>query len=299
MSGRRVETVAHAHSHFAAAVARLSAAAPISTRTFAGLLALLPVAATTAYRIAHNAPVALPAPLTDLASGVLPFVVAGPALAGLLLAATADAPEARVGLAFVGSFGLVALASPAAWLPAAVSTVCGAGLVVGSDVRRSGRIGSETSVRRTAVAGVLTAGIVASLAATAGVGAATSRPLGSGLALVGVGATPLLVGGDRPSLIVGVLAGGLTVGLATSAPYVAGAVLLVGGGVVGAPLVLVAFAVGGGVAALGHALRRGRVDAALGVGLLLAAGVPGTLPRAVGAVVAVALLVGSPGGEAT
>lgn len=313
-------------ARLSAIVTRLSAASPIPTRTLAGLLGLLPVSGMTAYRIAHNSPVALPAGVTELAPVVLPTLVVGPALAGLLLAATADAPGERVGLAFVGGFGLLALASPSAWLPAAVSTIFGGSLLAGSQIRRfgsfgrsgrsgrSGRFGrgeSVAAVRRAVVPVVLVAGVVASLTATAGVAPATLRPVGSGLALVGIGLTPMLVGADRTSLIFGALGGILAVGLATSAPYVAGAVLLVGGGVVGVPLGLVAFAVGGAVVALSYALRRGRTDATFGVGLLLVAGVPGTLPRAVGVVVALALVgsvrsvgsfdsvdsPGSPGGE--
>ncbi|WP_135820590.1 hypothetical protein [Halostella litorea] len=276
----------------AAGLARLSAGSPVSPRTAAGLVTLLPVALATLYRVALNAPGPLPRPVTAVVGAALPLVVAGPAVAALCLTATADRPGERVGFAFVGGFGLVSLASPAAWLPAVVGTVLGGGLAVGSELARDGR----PEARRVGVAGVLVAGVVTSLAASAGVGAATLRPLGSGLALVGVGLTPLLVGGDRTSLAVGALAGVLTFALATSAPYVAGAVLLVGGGVVGAPLGAVAFAVGGGVAGVARALRRGRGDLAVGAGLLLAAGVPATLPRALGVVVALALLVEA-GGE--
>ncbi len=286
-----------ADSRLEAVVARLSTESPLSTRTAAGVLALLSVAATTLYRIAHNAPGTLPDPLREFVTVLLPVGVAGPALAGLLLATTADAPGERIGLAFAGGFGLVALASPMAWLPAATGVVFGGGLATVSRVRRLGRDASVASIRRAGVVTVLTAGVVVSLAATAGVETVTLRPLGSGLALFGVALVPLLVGMDRASLTVGALAGLLTYGTAASIPYVMGAVLLVGVGVVGAPLALVVLAVGGGVAGLAHTLRRGRVDAALGTGLLLAAGVPGTLIRALGVVVAVALLVDSRGGE--
>ncbi|NHN49171.1 hypothetical protein G9464_16450 [Halostella sp. JP-L12] len=296
MSGRRVEEAIT--GRVTGGVARLSAGTPVSTRTAAGLVALVPVAAATLYRVAHNAPGPLPAPLVEVATVALPAAVVGPALAALLVAGTADAPGERVGLAFAGGFGLVALASPLAWLPAATGVVFGGGLAAGSRVRQLRRDVSAASVRRAGVAVVLTAGVVASLAATAGVAAATLRPLGAGLALVGVALTSLLVGGDRASLIVGALAGVLTFGVATSAPYVTGAVLLVGGGVIGAPLAFVVLAVGAGVAGLVHALRGGTIDDALGAGLLLAAGVPGTLLGALGVVVAVALLADAPGGEA-
>jgi hypothetical protein len=293
MSGRQFGEIAD--GWLLAGVDRVAAGSPVSGGTAAGLLALLSVGATTLYRVAHNAPGTLPGGVSDLAAVALPVAVAGPALAGVLLATVVDRPAERVGLAFAGGFGLVALASPTAWLPAAAGTVGGASLVAWSQLRGLGRDASDAVVRQTGVVAVLAAAVVVSLTATAGVAAGTLRPLGTGLALVGVGATPLLVGSERIDLVTGALAGVLTFALATSVPYVAGAVLLVGGGVVGAPLGLVVLAAGGGAAGLTRALRTRDTDAALGVGTLLVAGVPGTLLRALGVVVAVALLVGSAG----
>ncbi|SDN10031.1 hypothetical protein SAMN04487949_3367 [Halogranum gelatinilyticum] len=291
MSGRQFDEIAN--GRLLAGVDRVAAESPVSARTAAGLLALLSVAATTLYRVVHNAPGTLPGGVTDLAAVGLPVAVVGPAFGALLLATAADRPVERVGLAFAGSFGLVALASPAAWLPAAVGMVGGVTLVAWSEVRELGRSASRTEIRRTGVVAVLAGSVVVSLAATGGIAAGTFRPLGTVLALVGVGATPLFVGSDRPSLIVGALAAVLTFAVATSVPYVAGAVLLIGGGVVGAPIGLVVLAAGGGVAGLTRAFRTRDTDAVLAVGTLLATGVPGTLLRALGVVVAVALLVGS------
>lgn len=287
-------------------VARLGAAVPVAPRTVAALLALLPVAGATVYRVGHNAPGTLPPAAVDFATTLLPLAVAGPALAALLLAATVDNRAARLGLAFVGAFGVVSLAGGAAWFPAAVGLCAGLLVLVGDRVRRA--VGDEASVElaRTGLLGLLTAGVVVSLGATAGVAPATLRPLGSGVALLGVGLLPAVVPTDRVDLLAGAAAGLLTVAVAASVPYVAGAVLLVGGGVVGVPIGLVALAVGGGVAGLSGGLRRrgGRgVDAggsarpvtapaAVAPVLLLAAGVPGTLLRAVGVAVAVGLLAG-------
>lgn len=277
-------------------LSRLSAWSPVSTRALAGLCALVPAALATLYRIVHNAPGALPSDLVSFATGALPVVVAGPALAGLLLAANEEHPVPRVGLAFAGGFGVVAALSPAAWLPAAVGTTAGGAVVVGARIARPGT--TSERVRTAAVGGVLVAAVGLSLLATVGVGSATLRPLGSAVALVGVAATPLVVGHDRTSLLAGTLAGLLTFGVATSAPYVAGAVLLVGGDVVGVPLGVVALAVAGAVAGVVAALDRRRDDAALGVALLLVAGVPATLLGAVTVVVAVALLT-TPAGRET
>jgi hypothetical protein len=279
-----------------AAVGRVADASPVTAATLAGLCALLPVVATTLYRVANNAPGSLPGRVTDLAAVVLPAAVAGPAVAALGLAAVAERSGERVGLTLVGAFGLVALASPTAWLPAVVGAVVGAGALAGDRLWPRVRRRDATAVRPALAALALVAGVAVSLAATAGVAPATGRPLGGALALVGAGLVPTLVEVDRLDLLWGGVVAVAGVALATNAPYVAGAVLLVGGGVVGVPLGLVALGVGGAVAALVAGLRRGRGDAAFGGALLLAAGVPGTLPRALGVVVALALLVPA-GGE--
>jgi hypothetical protein len=287
-------------------VARLGAVAPVESQTLAALLALLPVAGATLYRVGHNAPGTLPPVVVDLAAVALPLAVAGPAVAALLLAATVESRSARLGLAFVGAFGLVSLAGGAAWFPAAVGVCAGLLVLVGDRVRRA--VGDEASVElaRTGLLGLLTAGVVVSLAATAGLAPGTLRPAGSALALLGVGLLPAVVPTDRLDLLAGTAAGLLTVAVAASVPYVAGAVLLVGGGVVGVPIGLVALAVGGGVAALfgglrpavtalvdtGESARPVTASVAVAPALLLAAGVPGTVLRAVGVAVAVGLLAG-------
>lgn len=270
-----------------APVVGLSPRSPLSTRTLAGLCGLVPVALATLYRVVHNAPGALPADVVALATGALPVVVGGPAAAALLLAVTDPQPLVRVGLVFAGGFGVLAALSTAAWLPAAVGVTAGGGVVFAA---HAGRAAPPRRLRTTAVAGVLVAAVGVSLAATAGVAPGTLRPLGSAVALVGVALTPLVAGYGRSGVLAGALAGLLTFGAATSAPYVAGAVLLVGGGVVSAPLVLVVLAAAGGVTALVTAVGRGQGGVALGSCLLLVAGVPATLLGALAVVVAVALL---------
>ncbi|MFC5367514.1 hypothetical protein [Salinirubrum litoreum] len=284
---------------------RLGGAVPVAPRTLAGLLALVPVAGATLYRVAHNAPGTLPPAVIDTATALLPLAVAAPALAALLLAGAADRRTARLGLAFVGAFGLVSLAGGSAWFPAAVGVSAGLLVLVGGR-GRSALARGTTEVRQAGVLALLTAGVLVSLAATAGLAPATLRPVGSGLALLGVGLLPASLPTDRLALLAGAAAGLLTVAVASSVPYVAGAVLLVGGGVVGVPVGLVALAVGGGVAATVGGLRRViggvadadgslrpvGVSAAVAPVLLLTAGVPGTLLRAVGVAVAVGLLAG-------
>jgi hypothetical protein len=291
----RVSRTAGTDGDVPAAARRVATALPVEPRTLAGLLAALPVAATTLYRLAHNAPGTLPEGVPAATTALLPAAVLGPALAALSLAAVADAPAERVGLAVAGGFGVVA-ALGAAWHPVAAGVACGGGLVVGSRLWRRGRADRWATVGRWPAV-VPLAGVVVSLGAAAGVATPTLRPLGSVLALAGIGATPLFVRADRPALAAGALAGLLTALVAVEAPYVTGAVLLVAGGVVGAPFVAVVLAAAGGVAGVAGALRRGRADLALGAALVLVAGVPGTLLRALGVVVALGLLVGNEGGS--
>jgi hypothetical protein len=293
----RVGRSADADGSVSTAARTVVAVLPVAPRTVAGLLAALPVAAATLYRLAHNAPGALPEGVPAAATALFPVAVLGPALAALSLAAVANTPAERVGFAVGGGFGVVAAFSTT-WLPVAAAIACGGGLVVGSRLWHHGRADRWPTARRS-VAVVPLAGVVVSLAAAAGVAPQTLRPLGSVLALAGVAAVPLLVRAGRPALLAGTLAGLLTALAATGAPYVTGAVLLVAGGVVGAPLVAVLLGVGGGVAGVVGALRRGRVDLALGAGLLLVAGVPGTLFRALGIVVALGLLVEETDGPGT
>jgi hypothetical protein len=271
--------------------AGLSARVPVSTRTLAGACALVPVALSTLYRVVNNAPGTLPTDLAVVAASARPAAMVGPAVAALLLAGDESSPARRVGLAFAGGFGVLALVSPAAWLPAAAGIVAGGVVLVVAHARDAPTV--ERAVWGAAVGGVLVIAAGVSLLATVGIDPATLRPLGSTVALVGVGTTPLLTGRSRLGLVAGALAAGSTVAVAVNAPFVAGAVLLVGGGVVAAPLGLVALAVGGGVVGLVAAVESRKRNAAFGVCLLLAAGVPSTLVRAVAVVVAVALLTDS------
>lgn len=294
MSSQRVTDAVEAR--VGATAASLSDRSPVAAPTIAGLLAVVPVAGALSYRVWNNVPGSVPAPVAGVVAPALPFLAAGPALAALVLAATTDRPAERVGLAFLGGFGLVALASRGAWYPAATGVALGGVLAVGSAAVESARVGAARD-RYPVVGAVVVAAVLTSLAATAGVAPPTLRPLGSALALLGIALAPALVGTDRTCLAAGALAGAFAFAGATQLPFVAGAVLLVGGGVVGAPVALVVLAVGGGVAAVVAAVRRGDARRACGAGLLLAAAVPGTLLQALGALVALALLAGDDGGE--
>ncbi|MFK5604917.1 hypothetical protein G3A49_07900 [Haloferax volcanii] len=297
MTGRGVEDAVGSNPRPSGVAALRSRTPDGVLRTLAGVLAVVPLAAVTAYRVGHNVPGGLPAGVTTLAADWSALAVVGPAFAGLLLAATADSGVERVGLAFAGGFGVLALGTAtAAWQPAAIGVSVGVAVVAADRFVAPGRKREWNGVRRAAPVGFAAVGVATSLAAAAGVWPATLRPLGSGVALAAVGVVPLAVGWDRISALAGITAGLATFGIVASAPYVAGAVLLVGGGVVGVPTSLVAFAAAGGTAGAVSALRDGRPAVALGAALFCVAGVPATVLRATGVVVAAAL-VAYDGGE--
>ncbi|WP_254546345.1 phosphate ABC transporter permease [Halomarina pelagica] len=264
----------------------LAGALSVSPRGAVGALALLAPAATTLLRVARNAPTTLPPVVADAYPSVALAAALGPAAAAVLLGALTDDVRERVGLAFVGVFGPAGAFVPAAWLPAAGAVVGGTALAVYARRRRLG-------ARRFAVAALVVVAMAASLAGAAGVASVTLRPLGSTLALLGVGLAPAFVRSAWPDWTVGALAALLALKAGLSAPFATGAVVLVGGAVVGTPLPVVALAVGGAVATAAAALRRRAPEAAVGVALLAVAGVPATLPRALAVCVGVDLLVAS------
>jgi hypothetical protein len=195
------------------------------------------------------------------------------ALGAVGLALTTDDPAAGVGLLFVGVFGLLSLVTGAVALPAAAAVGAGTAAVALA-ARRS------LTPTSTAAVGVLLVALTAGL--VSGVGGWTSlRPVASTLALVGVAVTPVFAATTGRAFIAGGLAFGAVVAVGLANPFVTGAVTLVGGGVVGTSLPVVAFAAGGAVTTASAAGRRGEWLLLGGVALLALAGVPATLGRAI------------------
>ncbi|WP_267643796.1 phosphate ABC transporter permease [Haloarchaeobius amylolyticus] len=268
---------------------------PVAPRTAAGLLAVVPAAAVFLLRLAVNAPLRNPVVGAELLAPVSVAALLGPAAAALVLGASADfaSPAERVGLLFVGVFGVLAALSTAAWLPAAGAVVGGGSLAVAARIRNLDRRADPLELVASAV---VLLGLGLSLAASSGV-ATDLRTTGTTVGLLGIALAPAFRARhlDWPGLGAGALAAVAVYQAATSAPYIAGAALLVGSNVVGGSVLLVALAAGGGVAATVAATRTGAWPVALGAILLLVVGVPATIPRAVGAVVALALLVSESG----
>lgn len=279
-----------------AAVGRkLATALPARPRTVAGLLAFVPVTLAMVVRIWNNAPGGLPAEVHAARPAISALAVVGPASAAVVLAVATDEDAIRVGLLSVGVFGLLGGFVEGAAM-AAIGAVVGGGVVaIGTHlgVPRDWRTG-----RKAVVAATILGGAVVSLTATSGVDPATLRPLGSTVALLGLAATPALVNPRLPEVGIGAAGFGVVIVIGTGAPYVTGGVVLVAGAVVGASLLVIALGVAGALTATAATLRTRRPARALGALTLLAAGVPATVPRALGVVVGLVLLAGVIGGNA-
>lgn len=268
-------------------VAAAAEAAPgtRSVRTFAAVAALLGAVPLAVTRLAVNGPLRVPGAASAEWYGFVRLAaVVGPAVGAVALGATADREPARVGLLSVGVFGLLSAVTPAVAVPAVGALVAGSWLVVaGRAARRPGT--------REAIAVALVGGLTLSLVGGVGYRPVAFRSAGTALALVGTAATPFAVQGGRRALTVGVPVAVGTYAAILGAPFVSGAVALAAGAAIDPPSVLLASAVGGGTATVVEGLLSRRVAPATGGVLLLAAGVPASVTRAVSVVVAVALLL--------
>lgn len=274
---------------FATALRQVAMALPVSLRAIAGLLAFVPLSLVLGVRVWNNAPMALPPAVHVARPALLGLVVLGPGLAAIVLAIATDQDGIRFGLLAVGVFGLLGGYVEGAAMAAIGAIVGGGAVAIGSHlvVRREWRMD-----RTVGVAAMLLVATGVSLAATSGVDPATLRPIGSTVALLGLGATPLLVRPRLPEVGIGAAVFAGVIVLGTAAPYVTGGVVLVGGAVVGASLPVIALGVAGTLLATAATLRTREYARALGALTLLAAGVPATIPRALGIVVGLMLLAG-------
>jgi hypothetical protein len=259
----------------------------LGTASFVGVLGL---GTLTATRLLLNAPVSVPAVASGVwidAATTAAFV--GPAVALLLLGVTAADAWTRIGLSVAGAFGLLTAVTGAITVPAICATVVGGWATVLGTVGSSGSA-ARFPARVGTVAAVLCAGVTLSLLGALGVEPVALRSVGTTLTLGGSAATPLAVRSNVGAFAVGGGAAAATFSLAGTAPFVTGAVVLIAGGVVGGSTVLLAAAIGGATTTMTTGVVRRRV-APVAVGLLLlVAGVPSSLPRALGTVLAVAFV---------
>jgi hypothetical protein len=257
-------------------------------RLLLGIVAAFGALALALVRLATNAPVAVPGVSSGEAFGVAHIVaVAGGGVAAVALGVVAADDFERVGLVAAGVFGTLSLAT-ATLTGVAAAVIATGGLLVGAS-----RLEGPTdylAARRSVPVAVLLAGLVVSLGAAAGVAPVALRRAGSVLTLGGLAVLPVAVDADYAAWGVGALAGVGAVAAGTTAPFVAGAVELVVGGVVGAPLVLVGAGVAGTVATATAGVRTRRLLATVGATLLLAGGAPASIQRALAVLLGLTLV---------
>jgi len=278
------------------ASSRIGGNLPVSLATLLGALALVPTAGVLVLRLLRNAPATLPPVARSATPVVTALAAVVPALAVLGLALGCRRRPERVALAALGVFALLGAADGAAWLPAAAATLVGGATVLALELRSRADERSRSALRRharplaVATLGVLALG--ASLAVSAGLATVALRPVGAGLAFATLASLPLVRSVDGTvELGLWVVATLAVVVGAASAPFVAGAVVLVAFGAGTIPLALLALGLGGGIATVVADTGRNAFGPAVAAALLLFAGVPGTLPRAVAFTLGLVVLV--------
>lgn len=263
-----------------------------SPALIAGLIAVIAASGPFLARLAVNGRASAPVNLGTLIPTLTTVALVGPAIAAGVLLASTDDDLTRVGLAFVAVFGLLGALASAVYVPAVVAVLGGGSVVL---ARRISNRSESVADWRLVPAVVVFAGIVLSMLAGLSV-VPEVRSVGSHLAMIGAAATPALLCHGRSDWALGGLLAGLLVAAGLSAPFVTAAVALVGGGVVATSLLVMAVGLCGLVTTASAALRTRRWVALCGAGLLLVAGVPATLPRALAAVLGILLLVDPQGG---
>lgn len=253
------------------------------------LIALLAVAIRAGLRLLANIPfdpvVASPAVRTAAVTAVP--VTTGGALAGIAL--TDDRPTVRVGLLFAGVFGPLALLSSPATYPAVIAVTGGAALALVGTLGVPDSL-SYRSVRSRVIGAAFVGAIAISLADSTGI-VQGLHGVGSLLALTALAAVGTRAERSRLAAGAGILTAGLVVYASTASPFVVGSALLVVFAVTGVSHLLFALAIAGGTAAATFGLSQRAYPLAIGAALLVLAGVPVTLPRAMVVVLGAALVV--------
>lgn len=261
-----------------AGLRRFTAGQPSAIGSLTGL-ALLAVVSNTAVRILANMPfdpVPVPSPVRSGLAVAAPVTVA---LALGVIALTDDRATVRVGLLFSAVFGMLGVVVPSTVLPAVVALAGGGALALSGTLGRPDSLGYRAVRKRAIAAGVVLA-VACSLGAATGIAGSAVHTLGTALALVSVAAVGTRSEGVLPAGAAGIFAVVALVAVSAASPFIVGSALLVAFAVTGVPHVLVALAVGGAVVAAGAGLLRRDYTLAVGATLLVFAGAPVTLPRA-------------------
>lgn len=267
---------------------RVSSTRPEQVRGLAGAMAAVPVCLLLVARIGLNAPLGPEPPGLQLGYAVAETLAAVvPAMAAVAVGAVAESDWTIVGLVAAGSFALLASVSPVASVGAAgVVSAAALFLTIAAVIARGPRVSREL-----VFAVPVAAAVVGSLGATTGLLAPGVRTTGTTLAFLALVAAPAVVGGGHRSLLVGVVSALGVSGAAVVAPFGTGAALLAAVAAVDPPLVVAAAGIGGAGAVVTAGLGQGRTPVVAGGLLLLAAGVPATVPRGLAVVLGAYLLL--------
>lgn len=251
----------------------------------AGGGAAVVLVAMAGLRAVANVPVRLPVPLGATYGHVETAALVVPAMALVVIGLSARDALTMVGPTTVGVFGLLTAVTPTAGVPAAGAIVTGGTIAVWTRLT-----GLEHRRQDGVVAGLLLAGVAVSLGSTSGLLGVPARTVGSGLAMLGVAATPFVVRPNRVAWLTGGVAFAVVLGVGLLAPFVTGGIVLVVAAAVGLPLLLVAAGTAGGVVSIAAGVSSRRPLVALGMVCLLAGGVASTVPRAVAVILGLVLL---------
>lgn len=220
------------------------------------------------------------------------IVALGAVVAALIATAVVDRrATVRVGLLFVAVFGTLPLVVPETTLMGVVAVIGGSALtLVGASGVSTATEWTYRTVRQRVVALGFVTALALTLAGATGILDGGRNP-GAFLTLAAITAVGTRSDGSRLAWVAGLLAATAVVVASAVIPFVVGSTLLVAFGVTGVPLLLVAGAVAGGVAAAVAGLSRGEGTLVVGAALLLLAGVPATFPRALTLLVGAALVL--------
>jgi hypothetical protein len=238
-------------------------------------------------------PVVAP-PTVRTAAGLFALVAVVSALIGI--AVVDGRATVRVGLLFAAVFGTLPFVAPETTLLAVVAVAGGGALaLVGASGVSPPTEWTYRTVRQRLVALGFVTALALTLAGATGVLDGGRNP-GAFVTLAGITAVGIQSEGSRLAWLAGLLAAAAVVVASAVSPFVVGSTLLVAFGVTGVPSLLVAGAVAGGVAAVVAGFSRGEGTLVVGAALLLLAGVPATLPRALTLLVGATLVLVVDGG---
>ncbi|MFB6114195.1 MAG: hypothetical protein ABEJ58_08875 [Halodesulfurarchaeum sp.] len=264
---------------------------PRAAYVIASLFAFVPAAFLLLLRIAINTPIGSRVPSGVLYEPTATVALVGPAVGALVLAVTTENGAIRIGSTFAGVFGLLVALDTSASVPAAVAITGAAVVVLAATAHGLARPLEPDRLALILVSVGFVGAIVLSMAAYLGIAQTVTRPLGSKLAVLSIAASPVFSGYNRRTIAVGLLAGAAVAGFVFSAPFVAGATMLVAFGLVDTSILLVLLGTVGGVTLVSTGLGRGRLVLALAGATLLVAGVPASIHRALPFFVGFVLLV--------